>query len=136
MIHGANGCPISGAKFDQLELSGKYANTSTDPSFGLKRPCFEGLTCKNRGHLGSRCIWLIVFIYLYYDKNSKFPLFQPSFVPTVRHPVVFRILGPLCNPNNRQFAREKLEATGDQRSEFVGRHQQSQVSLVEKWSMV
>ena len=28
-----------------------------------KRPCFEGLTFKNRGHLGSRYIY-IVYIYI------------------------------------------------------------------------
>ena len=30
-----------------------------------KRPCFGGLTFKNRGHLGSRYIY-IVYIYIYY----------------------------------------------------------------------
>ena len=29
---------------------------SNDPCFGWKRPCFGGLTLKNRGHLGSRYI--------------------------------------------------------------------------------
>ena len=27
-----------------------------DPCFDWKRPCFVGLTFKNRGHLGSRCL--------------------------------------------------------------------------------
>ena len=29
-----------------------------DPSFGSKRPCFLGLTFKNRGHLGSIYIYI------------------------------------------------------------------------------
>ena len=32
---------------------------SNDPCFGWKRPCFVGLTFKNRGHLGSRYLWVI-----------------------------------------------------------------------------
>ena len=36
-----------------------------DPCFEWKRPCFGGLTFKNRGHVGSRCIYYILYIYIY-----------------------------------------------------------------------
>ena len=35
----------------------------TDPCFDWKRPCFGGLTFKNRGHLGSR---FIMYVLIYY----------------------------------------------------------------------
>ena len=41
---------------------------------GLKRPCFGGLTFKNRGHLGSSYIYCI-YIYIYIPgtlSNIKF----------------------------------------------------------------
>ena len=39
-----------------------YTWNPNDPCFGGKRPCFWGLTFKNRGHLGSRYIWLFFTI--------------------------------------------------------------------------
>ena len=36
----------------------RYTWNLNDPCFGWKRPCFGGLTFKNRGHLGSRYIYL------------------------------------------------------------------------------
>ena len=37
----------------------RYTWNPTDPCFDWKRPCFGGLTFKNRGHLGS------IYIYIY-----------------------------------------------------------------------
>ena len=39
-----------------------YTKNPNDPCFDWKRPCFGGLTFKNRGHLGSRYI----YIYMYH----------------------------------------------------------------------
>ena len=41
------------------------------PLFDFKRPCFGGLTFKNRGHLGSRCIYIYIHIrsYRWYSMN-------------------------------------------------------------------
>ena len=33
-----------------------------DPCFDWKRPCFGGLTFKNRGHLGSRYTYIYIYI--------------------------------------------------------------------------
>ena len=41
-----------------------YIYLEPDPCFGWKRPCFGGLTFKNRGHWGSRYIY-IFNIYIY-----------------------------------------------------------------------
>ena len=82
------------------------------PSFGLKRPCFEGLTFKNRGHSGSRCIYvqvymfiyiyifififIVIFIFLFIAicvfvfipvRINKFPCFHPS-MTTVKNPSI------------------------------------------------
>ena len=35
-----------------------YTWNPNDPCFGWKRPCFGGLTFKNRGHLGFRYIYI------------------------------------------------------------------------------
>ena len=40
-----------------------YTKNPNDPCFDWKRPCFGGLTFKNRGHLGSR--------YIYSSMSSK-----------------------------------------------------------------
>ena len=50
------GCPVVGSEringlFFHLLINAWNLN---DPCFGWKRPCFWGLTFKNRGHLGSR----------------------------------------------------------------------------------
>ena len=37
-----------------------------DPCFDWKRPCFGGLTFKNRGHLGSRYIYIYYIYTIYY----------------------------------------------------------------------
>ena len=40
-----------------------YTWNPNDPWFGWKRPCFEGLTFKSRGHWGSRYIYICIYIY-------------------------------------------------------------------------
>ena len=47
-----------------------YTWNPNDPSFGSKRPCFEGLTFKNRGHLGSRYIH-IIYIASYHETSPS-----------------------------------------------------------------
>ena len=44
-----------------------YTWNPNEPCFDWKRPCFGGLTFKNRGHLGSR----YVYIYIYIHRKSK-----------------------------------------------------------------
>ena len=39
-----------------------YTWNPNDPCFGWKRPCFGGLTFKNKGHWGSR--YVCVYIYI------------------------------------------------------------------------
>ena len=51
-------------KFDtQTEGLGTW--NPNDPCFDWKRPCFGGLTFKNRGHLGSRYIYMHTHHKLY-----------------------------------------------------------------------
>ena len=47
-----------------------------DPCFGWKRPCFGGLTFKNRGHLGSR--WIYKTARNLHAKKKKSCSFNPS----------------------------------------------------------
>ena len=42
-----------------------YTWKPNDPCFDWKRPCFGGLTLKNRGHLGSRYLYICTYIYIY-----------------------------------------------------------------------
>ena len=44
----------------------KYTWNPNNPCFDWKRPCFGGLTFKNRGHLGSRYIYIYVHIVCKY----------------------------------------------------------------------
>ena len=51
-----------------------YTWNPNDPCFDWKKPCFGGLTFKNRGHLGSRYIYIYTHVYIYiYIWN--FPMF-------------------------------------------------------------
>ena len=42
-----------------------YRSNPNDPCFDWKRPCFEGLTFKNRGHLGSIGRYIYICAYLH-----------------------------------------------------------------------
>ena len=51
-----------------------YTWNTNDPCFDWKRPCFGGLTFKNRGHLGSRYIYIyIIYIYVPSRKTNECP---------------------------------------------------------------
>ena len=45
-------------------IQGPYTWNPNDPCFDWKRPCFGGLTFKNRGQLGSRYIDTILYLLL------------------------------------------------------------------------
>ena len=79
-----------------------YTWNPNDPCFDWKRPCFGGLTFKNRGHLGSR------YIYIYDGRSkvlySNFNLGGPQ--PT--HLYDFSI--SLCGVTQGNHAKHKLGA--------------------------
>ena len=51
-----------------------YTWNLNDPCFGWKRPCFGGLTFKNRGHLGSR--YIIYYQHLSTLLNASQQIFK------------------------------------------------------------
>ena len=45
-----------------------YAWNPNDPCFDWKRPCFAGLTFKNRGYFGSSCIYIYKCVDFFYSR--------------------------------------------------------------------
>ena len=56
-------------KMDPLKIY-IYTWNPNDPCFDWKRPCFWGLTFKNRGYLGSRYIYFILKMVIFYCRVS------------------------------------------------------------------
>ena len=48
---------------DKMEIN-IYLQPFDDPCFDWKRPCLGELTFKNRGHLGSRYVYIYTYIYI------------------------------------------------------------------------
>ena len=42
---------------------GLYAWNPNDPCFDWKKPRFGGLTFKNKGYLGSSCIYIYIYLF-------------------------------------------------------------------------
>ena len=57
-FHFQNIIPPEGKDYKWYINTSIYTWNPNDPCFGWKRPCFEGFGFKNRGHLGSRYIYI------------------------------------------------------------------------------
>ena len=59
-----------------------YTWNPNDPCFDWKRPCFGGLTFKNRGHVGSRYIYIFLYIHIFgIDVYKDGGIFKKTLMP-------------------------------------------------------
>ncbi len=102
-----------------------YTWNPNDPCFGWKRPCFGGLTFKNRGHLGSRYmnIWSRAIFKVKCEVNFKH-LFK-SYLGNNFHSYVSNRLKPPCRYRVKhcRMLHPKFPDASDQslQSIFLGR---------------